>query len=153
MTDPSPVDPDGALARARREQPGESRLGVVWWAMTASILAYLGLTWFVFPGRTITIDRDAEGWLLVFLAMSAGLHVLVVFLLRQMIAAVARSSYVVYCVIRWSLVEGIGVYGLLVALFGVDPLVASIFYAVALMLMAATRSGAGDRAVFVAQYR
>lgn len=153
MTDSSGVDPEGALARAQIVQPGEARLTAIWIAMTFSILVYAGLTWFVFPGRTVTIEQQIEQWILVFLAMSAGLHVLVVFLLRQMIAALARSSYVVYCVLRWALMEGVGVYGLVLALFGVDPLVASIFYAVAIMLMAAAKPGPSDRAVFVAQYR
>ena len=105
------------------------------------------------PGRTATVDRELENWILVFLAMTAGLHVLVVFLLRQMIAAIARSSYVTYCILRWALMESVGIYGFVLAVIGVDLLVVSLFFAVSLMLLAASNPGANDRAVFVEQYR
>lgn len=152
MTDRPNVDPGSARARAQTVAPNEKSLPVIWIAMMVSIVVYAAVAWFFGPDLTLTLDKEAEGWLLTFLAMSAGLHVLVVFLLRQMIAAVSRSSYTTFCVIRWALMEGIGLYGLVLALFGVDVLIAMLFFAVALMLIASAKPGPTDRAVFVRQY-
>jgi len=146
------VDPDDAHARAKVEQPNEKSLTAIWIAMMASIVVYGALVWFLAPRATLTVEQELEQWILVFLAMTAGLHVLVVFLLRQMIAALARSSYVTFCVIRWAFMEGIGVYGLVLALLGVDLTIALVFFAVALMLLASARPGPSDRVVFVRQY-
>ena len=121
--------------------------------MMVSIVLYAVLTATVVPSRTQAVDQELETWLLIFLAMGSGLHVLVVFLLRQMIAALSRASYVVYCVLRWALMEGIGVYGLLLSVLGVDLGITAIFYAVSLLLLASSGPGRSDRAVFVAQFR
>jgi len=149
-----PASPhDDAYERAQQVQPGESKLPWIWIAMMVSIVLYAVLTVTVVPSRTQVVDQELETWLLIFLAMGSGLHVLVVFLLRQMIAALSRASYVVYCVLRWALMEGIGVYGLLLSVLGVDLGITAIFYAVSLLLLASSGPGRSDRAVFVAQFR
>ena len=153
MNEPPASSHDEAYERAQRVQPGESKLPWIWAAMMLSIVLYAVLTATVVPGRTHVVDQELETWLLIFLAMGSGLHVLVVFLLRQMIAAVAHGSYVMYCVLRWALMEGIGVYGLVLSVLGVDLGVTAIFYGVSLLLLASSGPGRSDRAVFVAQFR
>ena len=153
MNGPPASSHDDAHERAQRVQPGESKLPWIWVAMMLSIVLYAVLTATVVPSRTQVVDQELENWLLIFLAMGSGLHVLVVFLLRQMIAALSRASYVVYCVLRWALMEGIGVYGLLLSILGVDLGITAIFYAVSLLLLASSGPGRHDRAVFVAQFR
>ena len=153
MNGPPASPHDDAHERAQRVQPGESKLPWIWAAMMLSIVLYAVLTATVVPSRTQIVDQELETWLLIFLAMGSGLHVLVVFLLRQMIAALSRASYVVYCVLRWALMEGIGVYGLLLSILGVDLGITAIFYAVSLLLLASSGPGRHDRAVFVAQFR
>lgn len=148
----SGTDPDSALARAQTIQPNEKTLPVIWIAMMFAIVAYGVVAWAVAPRIAAPVDQTIENWILLFLSMTAGLHILVVFLLRQMIAALAKSSYVTFCVIRWALMESIGIYGLVLVFVGVDPWIAGAFLAVALMLLASAKPGEGDRAVFVRQY-
>lgn len=141
------------LQRAQTLSKSESKLDVIWVAMLLAVFVYAAIA-FTLGGRySVEIDREIQGWILVFLAMTAGLHVLVTLLLRQLIAALARGNYVAYCVVRWALMEGIAIYGLVLAFLGVDMGVWSIFFAVAVLLLGASRAGATDRAVFVSQFR
>ena len=147
---PCPTD---ELERAQTPSAREQQLGVIWAALLFSVALYALLAATVVDGFAATIDRELQGWILVFLAMTAGLHMLVTLLLRQLIAALSRGSYTTYCILRWALMEGIAVYGLVLALLGVDIGITSIFFAVALLLLGASRAGATDRAVFVTQFR
>lgn len=140
-------------ARAQSLSAAEQKLGVIWAAMLGAVALYAVLALTVAPRVESSLEGELQGWILVFLAMTAGLHVLVSLLLRQLIAALSRGSYVTYCVIRWSLMEGIAIYGLILAFLGVGIGVTSIFFAVSLLLLGAARAGATDRSVFVSQFR
>ena len=144
---------DEGLERAQRVNPAESRLSWIWLAMIGAVLLYAALDAWVVRQVTLVLERELENWILIFLAMMAGLHVLVVFLLRQMIAALSKFSYVNYCIIRWALMEAVAVYGLVLGFLGVDFGITSIFHAAAVLLLASARPGPHDRAVFVAQFR
>ena len=151
--DPHAANASSELRRAETLAPAEHKLGVIWVAMLASVVVYLGLALTVAPAWSLSIDGELKGWILVFLAMTAGLHVLVTLLLRQLLAALTRGSYVAYCVLRWALMEAIAVYGLVLAFLGVGIGITSIFFAVSVLLLGASRAGATDRAVFVSQFR
>lgn len=139
--------------RAKTRLPAERRLGLVWGAMLGGVLVYAALAHFAVPSLALSLDGELQGWILVFLAMTAGLHVLVTLLLRQLIAALSRGNYVAYCLVRWALMEGIALYGLVLAFLGVGIGITSLFFAVALLLLGASRAGETDRSVFVSQFR
>lgn len=144
---------DAELERAQTARPEERHLDLIWAAMMGAVVVYAALAFTVVDSFVVTLDRELEGWILVFLAMTSGLHALVMLLLRQLVAALSRGNYLTYCVVRWALAEGIGVYGLVLALLGVGIGVTSIFFAVSLLLLAASKAGPTDRAVFVSQFR
>lgn len=141
------------LQRAQTASKSEAKLGVIWAAMLLAVFVYAALAFTLGGQYAVTLDQELQGWILVFLAMTAGLHVLVTLLLRQILAALSRGNYVTYCILRWALMEGIAIYGLVLAFLGVDMGIWSIFFAVAVLLFGASRAGATDRAVFVAQFR
>ena len=144
---------DDTHARAQQVRPEESRLGIIWIAMMVAVLLYGGLAYVFGPKRALGLDRELETWITIFLAMGSGLHVLVVFLLRQMIAALSGARYLIYCVLRWALMETVAVYGLVLAFLGVGFGITSMFFALSLLLLGSARPGPADRAVFVAQFR
>jgi hypothetical protein len=101
----------------------------------------------------IDLDRELRTWLKVFLSIAAGLHVLTALLLRQAIAGLSSGRYVNYCIIRWALMEGIAVYGLILKILGADWTISGIFFAVAAVLLFSAQPGEDDRRVFVTQFR
>lgn len=88
----------------------------------------------------------------MFLSVAAGLHMLTALLLRQVLASFTGGRYLVFCILRWSLMEGIGIYGLVCAFLGVNAWIHVIFYVVALALLANARPGGLDREIFVRQF-
>jgi hypothetical protein len=139
--------------RARQVQPEESKLGVIWWAMIFAIVAYAAIGLVVAPRGTFEFeDRELRYWLLMFLSVAGGLHMLTALLLRQILASLSSGRYLVYCILRWSLMEGIGIYGLVCAFLGMDAWIHSIFYVVAAALLINAQPGGHDRAIFVGQF-
>ncbi len=150
-SDPSHDSPEHRRAQSRAT--AEQKLGVIWAAMLGAVVLYAMLALTVAPRVGQSLEGELQGWILVFLAMTAGLHVLVSLLLRQLLAALSKGSYVAYCILRWALMESIAVYGLILAFLGVGIGITSIFFAVSLLLLGAARAGATDRSVFVSQFR
>ena len=140
-------------AVAAQVQAEEDKLPLLWGAITVSVVVYAAVAFLIAPRYSIEFtDRELRGWLLMFLAMSAGLHILTALLLRQILASFTRGRYLVYCMLRWSLMDGIGVYGLICAFLGVDAWIHAIFYVISLALLLGARPGGDDRAIFVRQY-
>lgn len=140
------------LEAAHEVKDNESSLIPIWGAMLVAVLLYAGLAYYDVGGDSVNLDQEVRNWVLIFLAMSAGLHVLTALLLRQMIASLSKGNYVTYCVIRWVLMEGIAIYGLVLSFLNVDFGIVSIFFAASILLIGASRPGASDRAVFVSQF-
>lgn len=141
------------LETAQNVEAGEQKLGLIWAAMLLAPVVYAVLAMLVAPTAKVTIDRELRTWIMIFLSMTAGLHVLTTLLLRQALAALSKARYSTYCILRWALMEGIGIYGLVLALLGVGIGITAFFFAVSLLMLGAARPGPADRAVFVAQFR
>jgi len=140
-------------AAAAQVQSEEDKLPLLWGAFTVAVVVYAVLAFLLAPRYSIEFtDRELRGWLLMFLAVTGGLHMLTALLLRQILASFTGGRYLVYCMLRWSLMDGIGVYGLICAILGVDAWIHSIFYVVALALLLGARPGGDDRAIFVRQF-
>ncbi len=145
--------PDTPADRAREVAPSERFLPVIWAAMLLAVFLYAALSYYLESRPPLLLEVDLQHWALVFLGMSSGLHVLTAFLLRQAIAALTKGSYVGYCIVRWALLEAIGVYGFVLAMLGVDFAVTSIFFMAGLLTIGGTRPGATDREAFVGLFR
>jgi len=102
-----------------------ARLRVIWSAFLIAPLMYGALIWLLKPGSSV--DPELERWIAVFLGVAAGIQLLVVFVLKQMIVGVTGDDYRKYCIVRWALVESIGVYGLVQHFLGADWLVPVAF--------------------------
>ena len=132
--------------------PDESPLMGIWAAFLVGTALYAMVGWFLVDART-TINLEILNWVQIFLGLACLPIILTVFLLRQLLAAITRQRYLIYCIIRWSLLEIIAVYGLVQFFLGGHFEVLLIFVAVSVSCIGASRPGAADRAAWVAQFQ
>ena len=130
----------------------EKPLSLIWAAFLMATLMYAGIGWFLGQGERTPINLEILNWVQIFLGLAALPILLTVFLLRQLLAAVTRRSYRNYCIVRWALLELIGVFGLVQFILGGHFEVLLIFVAVAALAIGAARPGASDRAAWVGQF-
>ena len=133
--------------------PDEAPLEKIWVAFLIGTAMYALVGWLLGDAVGTTVNLEILNWVQIFLGLSCLPIILTVFLLRQLLAAVTRRSYFLYCIIRWSLLEIIAIYGLVQFLLGGHYEVLLIFVAVSLLCLGATRPGASDRGAWVAQFR
>ena len=141
------------LERARHVDPREASLAPVWRVLLviAALQAAVAMLWLW--RRPIEVDEELGAWVFTFLAMTAGLHLLTVVLLKQVLAHLAGGRYRTYCWLRWILVEGIALFGLLLAPLGFSPPWTGGFFALAGLLFYLERPTPADRALFVKQFQ
>jgi hypothetical protein len=130
----------------------EKPLSSIWAAFLMATLMYAVIGWFLSQGERTPINLEILNWVQIFLGLAALPILLTVFLLRQLLAAVTRHSYRNYCIVRWVLLELIGVSGLLQFILGGHFEVLLIFVAVAALAIGAARPGPSDRAAWVSQF-
>jgi hypothetical protein len=145
---------DDGIPDPRLTEPGpeEKPLNIIWAAFFAATVIYAAVGWLLDQTPRDPINQEILNWVQIFLGMSSGLLILVAFLLRQAIAALSGHSYRNYCIIRWVLLETIGVFGLVQFMLGGYFEVLMLFIAVALLSLGAARPGLADRAAFVHQF-
>jgi hypothetical protein len=132
--------------------PDEAPLTKIWAAFLIGTSLYALVGWAIGDART-TINLEILNWVQIFLGLASLPIILTVFLLRQLLAAITGRRYLIYCLVRWSLLELIAVHGLVQFLLGGHFEVLLIFVAVSVLCIGATRPGASDRGVWVAQFR
>ncbi|RKZ13819.1 hypothetical protein DRQ32_00745, partial [bacterium] len=145
-----PAD-DSAATPASASAKGKP-LHLIWAAFLMANLFYAVIGWFMARGERTVLNQEILNWMQIFLGMGSGLIILTVFLLRQLIAALSRHSYRIYCTIRWSLLELIAVFGLIQFILGGHFEVLLLFVAVAALAIGAARPGPSDRAVYLHQF-
>lgn len=129
-------------------------LQIMWAAFLVSTIIYAAIGWVLGRGGERTqLNREILGWVQVFFGMSAGLIVLTVFLLRQLLAAVTRHNYQTYCLVRWAMLEMIAMFGLVQFVLGGPFEVLLIFLALTLLSLGAARPGLSDHAGWQDQFR
>jgi len=101
------------------------RLRVVWIVLISACIVYGALTWLL--GPVYAVDPELLRWLVIFGAVFAGILLLTVFLLKQLIAGVTGSNYSSYAIVRWSLMELIGVMGLILRVLGGELMTSGAF--------------------------
>ena len=131
--------------------PDEAPLTKIWAAFLVGTAMYVLVGIVIGDART-TINLEILNWVQIFLGLACLPIILTVFLLRQLLAAVTGRRYLIYCIVRWSLLEIIAVYGLVQFLLGGHFEVLLIFVAVSVLCIGAARPGASDRAAWVAQF-
>ena len=110
------------------------KLKVIWIVMLSAAIIYGGLAWIL--GPVAAVDPELSRWLVIFGAVFAGIILLAVFLLKQLIAGLTGDNYVSYAVVRWSMVEMIAIFGLVLRIVGSDVLTALAFVALGLAMLA-----------------
>jgi len=135
-------------------EPGsdEAPLMGIWVAFLMGTAMYALVGWLLGAGLRATINLEILNWVQIFLGLACLPIILTVFLLRQLLAAVTRRRYFLYCIIRWSLLEIIAVYGLVQFLLGGHFEVLLIFVAVSVLALGAAKPGSSDRAAWVGQF-
>ncbi len=141
--------PDPRLAKPG---PEEKPLHIIWAAFFVATLVYAGVGWVLDQRPRDPLNQEILNWVQIFLGMSSGLLILTAFLLRQIIAALSQRSYRRFCIIRWAMLETIGVFGLVQFVLGGHFEVLLLFIAVATLSLVAARPGLADRAAFVHQF-
>jgi hypothetical protein len=139
-------------ARIAKPGPEEKPLNIIWAVFFVATVAYAVVGWILDQRPREPLNQEILNWVQIFLGMSSGLLILTAFLLRQLIAALSRRSYRNFCIIRWTLLETIGVFGLAQFILGGHFEVLLLFVAVALLSLGAARPGLADRAAFVHQF-
>jgi hypothetical protein len=132
--------------------PEEKPLPIIWAAFLVATLVYGLVGWIVAGSGRKPLNLELLHWIQIFLGMTSGLLVLTTFLLRQAIAALSGRKYRNYCVVRWAMLETIGIFGLVQTILGGKFEVMLIFVAVSLLSLSAARPGPSDRAAFLAQF-
>lgn len=104
-----------------------ARLRIIWMALMTAVVVY-GVVGFVVSRRAgAEVPAELRGWIEIFLAILAGIHLLVALFLKQMVAGVSGGRYLTYCILRWALVEAIGLFGLVLAILQSTPTVYGAF--------------------------
>ena len=145
---------DNQMPDSRLTEPGpeEKPLNIIWAAFFTASVIYAAVGWVLNQSPRDPINQEILNWVQIFLGMSSGLLILTAFLLRQAIASLSRRSYRNYCIVRWAMLETIGVFGLVQFILGGHFEVLLLFCAVALLSLGAARPGPADRAAFVHQF-
>jgi hypothetical protein len=143
------------LERALTEEVGGRTLSLLHWGIGAGIGVMAGVSLLWQPGRDLAASFDPElsQWIMVFAAMTAGLHLLCLVMLKQVLAHMVGGRYLNYCVLRWALIEGIALYGLIVGLVGYGPRWTVGFFGLAAWLLWLERPIESDRRLFLSQFR
>ena len=115
------------------EQTPIPTLKIIWMSIASAVAAFVALS--VVLGKPAPDNPELVRWIGIFLAVAAGIQALTAMLLKQLIAGIANGRYVVYCVVRWSLVETIAVYGLILRLLGASWTWGAVFLGVGLGLL------------------
>lgn len=141
------------LQRAERVDPAEATLGETWRALVvaAGVMAIASFFWL--PSLAPELDDELLQWTYTFLAMTAGLHLLTVVMLKQVLAHVTGARYRAYCLARWVLSEAVAVFGAVLAVLGFGWAWTVGFFGLAGLLLALERPGPADRRRFVDQFR
>ena len=141
------------LQRAERVDPGEASLDQTFRAMVVgvAVLAIASLLWL--PELAPELDDELLQWIYTFLAMTAGLHLLTVVLLKQVVAHMMGARYRAYCLARWVLSVAVAVFGAVLAVLGFGWPWTVGFFALAGLMLALERPGPADRRRFVDQFR
>jgi len=109
-----------------------STLRVIWLAIAGAVLVFGVVA--ALAGRDRPDNPELVHWIGIFLAVSAGIQILTAVLLKQLIAGVSGGRYLVYCILRWALVEAVAIYGLVLKLLGASWLWAGAFLGLGLLL-------------------
>lgn len=115
-----------------QERSPLAALRVIWWSIAGVMVVFAGVGYLF--GPSTPDNPELVHWIGIFLAVSAGIQVLTVVLLRQIVAGVSGGRYLVYCILRWALLEAVAVYGLVLKLLGASWTWATPFLVVALAL-------------------
>ncbi len=150
---PAEVVPTPELQRAQREKVDSPALRKIHVGFALAIAAEAGLGWAMGPRLGLDIDPELRTWIVVFLAMSAGLHLLCLTLLKQVIAHMSGARYLNYCIVRWALAEGVALYGLVLAGVGMSPRWTAGFFVLAAWLWWDERPSKADHERFLNHFR
>lgn len=110
-----------------------SRLRMIWTAFLFAPLLYGLLIFFVKSGNAPG-NPEILRWAAIFLGLMAGIQLLVVFVLKQMIAGLTKDNYRAYCIARWAIVETIAIYGLVQHFLGAEWFVPTAFVLLSFMM-------------------
>ena len=141
------------LERAETETISAPTLNILHRGIGAGILAMAGVSVWLSTQDGFGIPHELSDWIFVFVAMSAGLHVLCLILLKQVLAHVANGSYQGYCILRWILVEGIAFYAMVAAGVGRAVGWVAVGFVLALWMMWSERPTEKDHELFLSQFR
>lgn len=141
------------LERAEAEVVSTRTVNILHRSIGAGILVMSGIGVWLGTRAGLNVDRELAGWIFVFLAMSSGLHLLTLVILKQVLAHMAQGRYQPYCILRWVLVEGIAVYGLVLSMLSFPATWLAPFFALSAWLLYAERPNPADHARFLNQFR
>jgi len=110
-------------------------LAILRYAMIAAVLFYALVGLILGTSLEPRMPGDLLHWLVIFLSVMAGIHVLTVVLLRQLIAGLTGGSYKIYCILRWALAETVAIYGLVLHILGAGWTVFGVFLILSLGLL------------------
>ncbi|MCZ7586833.1 MAG: hypothetical protein M5R36_27765 [Deltaproteobacteria bacterium] len=128
-------------------RPSNAKLRLIWLAIFASVVIY-AVVGLVVPGMNGAEAGDGTLRVLmpVFAVMAAGVTVLVMFVMPNILAR--SGNYRTLCLVRWAMAESIAVFGLVLLFLGAPAAVGLGFCAWAMALLLLIRpTPAGEQEV------
>jgi hypothetical protein len=107
-------------------QPNFQALNILWRAFMTTIGVYIVMAYVLRQGREASAD------LTVMEPIFAGAAAVLTILAFAGARLLAQMEYQAYCLVRLAMVESVGVFGLLLAMLGSSPTMATAFFGWAL---------------------
>lgn len=108
-------------------QPNFQPLHILWMAFIGAVCVYIGIAYILGLGREKASD------LTFMLPIFAGVAATMTLLAFSAGKLFAQMEYQPYCIVRWAMVESVGVFGLLLAVLGASANTALAFFGWALL--------------------